>query len=902
MNDGQQRGPALPNGIRRVFRLATRRAPVEADIDDEIAFHVEMHAAELTARHGLAPAAARDEALRRFGDIYHWRTSMSAIDREHAVRRRRVEWVDDLRQDLRYGVRSALRTPLFSLLAIVTIAFGIGANAAVFGVVKSVLLDALPYSDADRLVRVYGRLIDGSMERAPLTVGTIVDLRARQRSFTQIAAFEGRARDAIFEGDGGPRVLKAGYAEPALFPTLGTRVALGRVLRDDDAVGDTAYSVVLTHELWQKLFASDVGAVGQQIRVNGIPRTVVGVLPRGFVGPVSDVELYMPLDLRGLLRDPVRARRQHSYGIVARMKPGVDAAVAQREVVTFGADLAREYPVYNGRSTMRVIPVREDMVGDTRTPLLVLMASAGLVLVIACANLAGALLARAISRRREFAVRVAIGAGQGRLVRQLLTESMVLAIAGGAAGVLLALGGLAVLRRLALRALPAYADLSLDLGALLVTAVLALATGLVFGIAPALSVSRASVEGGTLRDESRGSSESRRSRQLRGVLVAGQIALCVSLLAGAGLLARSLWAMTTAPLGLTPGGVLTVAVELPSGSYKGAQARRRFIEQYEGRLRALPGVASVATAGALPTRVSDRNEFSPANVPAATDNRPIALYSTVSDDYFRTLGIPLLDGRAFGPEDPAETLQGTPAVIITQSMARRWWPNGDAIGSGIRLDPEPGSPPMTIVGVVGDVRHDPARAEPEPELYMSIRQAPWNGPVFLVRTRGDPLALLPAARRELAAIDRAVPVRDAGTLESIVTDRLAARRLPVMLMTAFGALALLLASVGVYAMFASMAAAREREFGVRIALGASRRAIANLVLVQGGVWMLVGLVAGAGGIVVVARAVRGLLYGVQPFDPATLVAVVLTLVACGTLALLGPVRRATRVDPISVLR
>ncbi|MFL5619773.1 MAG: ADOP family duplicated permease [Gemmatimonadaceae bacterium] len=899
MSGGRQREPALPHGIRRVFRLATRRTPIDSDIDDEIAFHLEMHAAELVARRGLTPAAAHEEALRRFGDTHQWRRTMSAIDREHAMQRRRLEWLEDLWQDLRYGARSALRTPLFSLLAIITLALGIGANAAVFGVVKSVLLDALPYADADRLVRLYGREIDGPMARAPLSAGTIADLDTRQRSFTHVAAFESQARDAIFEGDAGPRVLKAGYAEPALFATLGTPVALGRALRDDDAVGDTAYSVVLTHELWEKLFASDAGAVGRQIRVNGIPRTVVGVLPRGFVGPVSDVELYLPLNLQALLRDPVRARRQQNYGVVARLKPGVDAAVAQREVVAFAADLAREHPLYDSRSTMRVIPVREDMVGDTRTPLLVLMASAGLVLVITCANLAGALLSRAISRRREFAVRVAIGAGQGRLVRQLLTESMVLAIAGGAAGVLLALGGLAILRRLALRALPAYADLSLDLGALLVTAVLALATGLAFGVVPAFSVSRASVEGGILRDESRGISESRRSRYLRGVLVAGQIALCVSLLAGAGLLARSLWAMTAAPLGLLPGGILTVAVELPRRSYSGAQARVRFIDQYEARLRALPGVIGVATTGALPTRVNAHNEFSPAHLPPSTANRPLALYSTVSDDYFRTLGIPVHDGRAFGPED---RLDGPPAIIITQSMARRWWPNGDAVGSGIRLDPEPGAPPMTIVGVVGDVRHDPARAEPEPELYMSIRQAPWNGPVFLLRTRGDPLALLPAARRELAEVDRSVPVRDAGTLEAIVSDRFSARRLPVMLMTAFGALALMLASVGVYAMFASMAAAREREFGVRIALGASRRAIATLVLVQGGVWMLVGLVAGAGGIAVVARAVRGLLYGVQPFDAMTLAAVVLTLIACGTLALLGPVRRATRVDPISVLR
>jgi putative ABC transport system permease protein len=656
---------------------------------------------------------------------------------------------------------------------------------------------------------------------------------------------------------------------------------------------------MLTYATWQRLFAGNPGVLGRVVRINGIPRTVAGVLPRGFIGPLSDADFYFPLSLRGDLRDPIRARRRQWLGLVARLKPGVAVEAARRELVAIAADLAREYPQDNGSLSVAAMPVRDAMVGDTRTPLLVLMASAGLVLLITCANLAGALLSRTISRRREFAMRVALGAGRGRLVRQLLTESTVLAVVGGAAGLLLATLGLAVLRGLALPALPPYAELSLDRGAVLVTSLLALCTGLAFGVAPALSASRGNAYG-TLRDETRGASEGRHSRRLRGLLVAGQIALCVSLLAGAGLLARSLWALTATPLGFNPDGVLTVAVQLPPGGYATAESRVRFQQQFEERLRALPGVAAVASTGEFPTRVMNRNGFTIEGAPPPpSDAQPFVLYTAVSDDYFRTLGIPLRSGRTFGPQDHANAPE---TVVISESMARRYWPKGNAVGSRIRTGPNPNAPWIDVVGIVGDVRNDPARPEPEPMMYASIRQDPWNGPIYVLRTQGDPLALVRPVRRELSAVDPGIPLHDVATLRARIDERLSDRRLPVVLMTAFGALALLLASVGVYAMFASMAAAREREFGVRVALGSSRRAIATLVLRQGGVWMAAGLAGGAVGIVVVTRLVRDLLYGVPPFDPVALGVAVATLLACGTVALLVPVRRATRADPVAVLR
>jgi putative ABC transport system permease protein len=827
------------------------------------------------------------------------RAELEEIGRRRVRQESRAGWWSDLRQDLRYGVRSALRAPLFSLLAVLTLALGIGANAAVFGVVKSVLLDALPYRDADRLARVYGRLLDGSNERGALSAGTIDDLARRQRSFSGLAAFAMSPEDGVYGDDDGPRVARIARVEPGLFHTLGVAPAQGRFLVPEDAAHDTLRVVVLSHEAWQRLLGGDPAVVGREVRVNGFPRTVVGVLPAGFVGPMGEADVFFPLSLAPILRNPVSVRRSHWLGVVGRLKPGVTHEAAAREAAAIGAQLAREHPDDNGSLGVTAMPLRDAMMGDTRTPLLMLMGSAALVLLIACANLAGALLSRTLARRKEFAVRVALGAGRGRLVRQLLTESVFLAAAGGAAGLALAVLGLSVLRGARLPALPEYADLSLDGGAVLVTALLALLTGIAFGVAPALSVGRTDPQD-TLREESRGGTEGRRSRRLRGLLVAAQIALCVSLLTGAGLLARSLWAMTRAPLGVDARGVLAVSVQLPARGYPTPEALVRFHEQYAERLRALPGVSAVASATMPPTAVHSSMGFTIAGAPPPpADQQPFVLYAGVSDDYFRTLRIPLVRGRVFDARDHANAPQ---TVVVSDAMARRYWPAGGALGSRIRMGPDPNAPLLEVVGIVGDVRNDPARADAEPMMYRPTRQQPWPLATFLLRTRTDPEALARPAERALAEVDPNLPVQRAAPLRAIIGEGLAGRRLPTLLMTAFGALALLLASVGVYAMFANLAAAREREFGVRMALGSSRGAIARLVLRQGATWMAAGLAGGALGIVAVARLLRSLLYGVPPFDPVALGLAVAVLLACATVALLAPVRRATRVDPATALR
>ena len=882
----------LPKRLRRPFD-----SEPAAEVEDELTFHLERRIADYVAR-GMTPDAARAAALERLGNLDVVReecTTMLAAD-QRAARRR--DWLGDLRQDVRFGVRSAFRAPLFSLLAVVTLALGIGANAAVFGVVKSVLLDALPYADADRLVRVWANKKDGTFDRMTLSAAAIMDIAARQRSLESIGVFMPLRLETAYTDDEGAHPLSGALAGFGFFQTLGVRPYLGRLLRADDLPLEAPRVTVISHATWQRLFAGDSSAIGKSIHLNGNPFEVVGILPPSFVSPIGEVDVWTRLDLRATLADPIRARRRSWLSLVGRLKPGVTHETAQREIAAIGAELGREHPDADGLFTLSALPLRDDLVGDTRTPLLVLTASAGLVLLITCANLAGALLSRTISRRKEFAVRMALGAGRGRVVRQLLTESTLLAVIGGAAGLGLAALALAALRRTALPALPPYAELALDPGAVIITSVVALLTGIAFGLAPALSIRHTNLEG-TLREESRGGGESAGSHRLRGMLVAGQIALCMSLLAGAGLLTRSLWALTSEPLGIAPDGVLTATLPLPSRQYPTAESRRAFHERLHERLRALPGVQGVAASNAMPGNVLSRDGFRIDGVtwPSPNDQQ-FVLSATVSDGYFRTLGIPVRRGRTF---DASDRVGGSPVIVISETMARRYWPNGGAVGARIRMGPDPQSPLMEVIGIVGDVRNGPGQAMPEPMAYSSSRRDPWTD-ILLVRTSGDALAALPSIRRVLAEIDPGLPLHHPTTLRTLLSEGLAGRRLPVLLMTAFGVLALVLASVGIYAMFAAMAAAREREFSVRVALGASPGGIAALVARRGAVWMGLGLALGAFGVLAVTRALDGLLYGVSRFDVPALALATLVLVICALVALFIPVRKAARADPTMTLR
>jgi putative ABC transport system permease protein len=871
-----------------VWRNLVHRTRVDRDLDEELRATLELLVDE-NLRSGMRPDEARRGARLTLGSL------PSVKDQVGDVRAGAV--VDAILQDVRYAWRQFRRAPGFSAVAVVTLALGIGANAAIFGVVKSVLLDPLPYDDAERLMRIYGRSLDGTPEWPPLTARVVQTITARQQSFDSLTAFDS-VRDAVYGGDDVARIARLAWVEPGFFATLGVRAALGRTFVDGDrALGyvpasgaevgpDTARVVVLSHAAWQGLFAADAAILGRNIRVNGLARTVIGVLPYDFAGPNGTADFYFAFD-----RQPALASGAGWLALAGRLKPGVTYDAARREIAGIWA--TRENPDQYRNVGMTAMPLREAMAGATRTPLLVLLASAGLVLLIACANLAGALLSRGLSRRREFGVRIALGAGRRRLAQQLLTESTVLAIAGGLAGLLLADVMLSLLRGLAGSVLPAYADLSLDAGAVVVTAAITLGTGFAFGLVPAIAIGRSESQG-ALRADERGASESRRPRMVRGVLVAAQLALCASLVAGAGLLAHSLWEMASAPLGFDAAGVLTARFRLSTRDYATLESRARFHTQLLDRLRVLPGVAAVAIAHKVPT--VDPRRASLAVDGARPDVVPsIVLHASVSDDYFRTLRIPLRQGRTFDASDRAGAAA---TAVISDVMARRYWPAGGALGSRIHVDGDP----MTVVGIVGDVRNDLARADAEPLVYRSHRQESTQRFCVLLRTGGDPLALVRPLAREVAALDASLPVQQAMTLDAAVGEGLAGHRLPVTLMTAFGALALLLASVGVYAMFASMAAAREREFGIRLALGSRPAAIVVLMLRQGAGWMGVGLIGGALGAVVVERLLRQLIEGVPPFDPVSLGLAAAIMLASATIALLVPMRRATRVDPIVALR
>ena len=868
-----------------------------AEIDSELRFHLEERI-QANIAAGMSPEEARRAAEARFGDVAGVRDECARLLAAERKTQSRRDWFDDFRQDLRFAARSALGAPMFTLLAILTLALGIGANAAMFGVVKSVLLNAMPYTDAERLTRVYTPIKALGEREGAISAGTISDLRERQRSFSSLGAWL-PSRESIYNPGDNPQIVKVRWVEPALFTTLGVRFIKGTNFREEDGLRDTAFVTILPWKTWQTVFAGADDVIGKTVRLNNITRTVVGVLPRDFVMPEGDEDYFYPVSIAPFMRDPLSVRGSHNFDMVGRLKPGVSAEAADRELRAIGDELEKLYAKDNLGIGMLGVPLRDSMVGDTRTPIIVLLASAALVLLITCANLAGALLSRTISRRKEFAVRVALGAGRGRLVRQLLTESVILAVAGGIAGIFLAIALLAALRGLSLEAIPRYADLSLDGSALVVTFMVALLTGLAFGLGPALSVGRSNPQS-TLRDETRGSTETVRTRQLRGVLVAGQIALCLSLLAAAGLLARSLWEMTHAPLGFNGERMLTFTVQLPNARYGTPAQRSNFHTAFAERLTALPGVERVAATSGLPTAIANRNGLFVEHRPwGPNEPVPFMITSRVSDSYFQTFDIPVRQGRTFTTVDQPDV---PPVAVINEEMAKRYWPQGNAVGSRFRWGPpNPDQPWTTIIGVVGNMRNSPTALRPEPMMFFSLRQVPF-GENFAVKTTGDPSQITAAVRAALRAIDPGLPMHQVATMENVVDKGYAARRLPVLLMIGFGVLALLVASVGIYAMFATMATAREREFGVRMALGSSRGAVAGLVIRQGGVWMALGLVLGAAGVFAATRLVRSQLYGVAEFDPITLGASVMVLLLCAGIALLAPVRRATLVDPITVLR
>jgi predicted permease len=859
-----------------------------------LGFYFDMRAREL-AEQGMSETEARREAVREFGDVEYTKRYCLAEDAMGSREERRTDVLAELRQDVTHSWRTFRRSPGFAVVALVTLALGIGANTAIFSVVNGLLLRDLPFGEPDRLVRLWGAHKDSGVDRSQLSAGDFIDLRTRQRSFTTLGAFAWGGGTYIGTGD--PVRLAGARVDANVFTVLGVRPYLGRTFAVGDDSAGVNPTIVLGFNAWRRVFGGDSAIIGKSVDISGLSRTVIGVLPPTFFFPtMAEAEIFTPLDLTPLLRDVNRIRKFHNLGALGRLRPGTTLAQARSELSGIMRQLEQDFPQSNSNMSVATVDLRDAVVGDARPALLVLLGASLLVLLIACANVAGMLLSRAVSRRQELAVRAALGAGRARLVRQMVTESLVLALCGGAVGLALALGATRALVASAADRLPAASQVTVDVTVLLTALVVTVASGVLFGLVPALAASRGIQL--ALKDAGRGASGGVSRHRMRTVLVTGQLALAVMLLVGAGLLVRSLRHLQSRDLGYSIESTLTFEVVLVGDRYDDPGAQDRFFDALYTRLAALPGVAAVGGSGNIPMRGGAMASLALDGRPEPAVKLPEVGYQPVSDDLFRAMGVPLKRGRVFGPQDDTDAPR---VVLLSESLVRAFWPDGDPIGARIRLGPNPNDPWMTVVGVVGDVRMGVAD-DSRPTAYVSARQDHWGGMTIVMRTTTDPTSLLPAVRREVRAIDPTIPVAEAHSMKQVQSMGLADRRLPMQLMAAFALLALVLAAVGVYGVMAYSVAARTREIGVRVALGAQPRSVFAMVVRQGMGAAAAGLSLGVLGAAALGRVLTTLLYGVKPTDVFTFVGVAGVLLAVVLVACLVPARRAVRVDPLEALR
>ena len=800
--------------------------------------------------------------------------------------------MDTLLQDLRFAVRTLRKAPAFTAAAVLTLALGIGANSAIFSVVNAVLLRPLPYPDPDRLVVVWGTYPE--FGRTATSLPDFRDWRASATSFAQMAARHGTIFNLTSAGE--PVQLSADRVTANFFPTLGVQPALGRGFLPEEELGSENRVVVLSHGLWQRQFGGDRGIVGTTIQLSGNPHTVIGVAPAGFHF-WRDVDLWAP----AWVDNPNASRRSEYLTVFGRLRPGIPVEQARTEIAETLRRLAEEYPQTNAMLRSEVLTLHEQVVGDIRPALLVFTAAVGLVLLIACANVANLLLARATAREREMAVRSALGAGRGRLVRQLLTEAAVVAALGAAAGLLLATWMVEALRASGTEIVPRLTEVRVDTTVISFSLLLAVATGMLFGLAPSLRLTSGALHA-SLKEGARGASAGAAAR-LRGALVLAEAALAVVLLIGAGLLVRSFDKLNRVDPGFTPEGVLTYRLILPSAKYGELSQIPPVYDVLLERTRALPGVRAAAVSNTLPMEGAGYETFAvegrpgPEQTSSPEDVQPFV----VSPDFFRALGIPLRSGRLIEARD----VDGAPRVaVINQEFARRFIPDRDPIGRRITFgNPEDTSAAWwTVVGVVANVAQEGLNARPYPQLYRPIAQVPRRAVFVSIRTAGDPDALASGARQALRSVDPELPLSDLQTMGQRVAKNIATPRVSVAILSLFAAVALALAAVGIYGVQSYAVGQRTREIGIRMALGASEHDVRRLVVRQGMTPAVLGLAVGLVGALLVTRLMEGLLYGVTATDPLTFAAAALFLVAVAFLASYLPARRSTRVAPTEALR
>ncbi len=801
-----------------------------------------------------------------------------------------------LLQDLRFAVRSLGKHPGFAAVIVLTLGIGIGANSAIFSVVDASLLRPLPYADPDRLVQVQARR---GADELGVSWLDYLDWKAQSRAFADLAYFQEAKVHLGFED--GAEAAGAVMTTRSLFSLLGVQPALGRGFLPEETVAGAAPVAVISDDLWRRRFIADPKVLGRTVRLEGESHTVIGVMPPGFHFP-TNADLWVCVE--PLERQNQNPRTVRGMEVIGRLAAGATLERAAADLRSVAAGLGRQHPASNAGVEVLPVPLRDRWVGNVRTSLLLLLGACGFLLLIACANVANLLLARALARQREISVRTALGAGRPRLVRQLLTESLVLALLGGAAGLALSAGGTQLLLRALIAAspaeLPAWIHIQVDAGVLAFTFGVSVLAGLLFGLAPLVPTTRLDLQA-VLKEGGRGTDGSG-SRHVRQLLVVSEVALALLLLLGAGLMTKSLLRLWSVDPGFRPQGVLALTARFPYFRIEDTKDRAALYRQALERLASLPGVESVGANTDMPlsgTEAWHRVDFAlPGQTAEEAQLNPEANLQRITAGYFRTLGIPLLRGRAF--EDALEQEGAPRSAIVNRSFAQRQWPNQEPLGKRVILGKAERRREWTVVGVVGDVRHQGLDREGGLDLYVPFFQFPsFDALTFVVRGRGD---LATAARTELRAVSPELLVESAMPLESLLSGALWQPRLWGLLFGAFSAIALLLAAVGIYGVMSFTVGQRTREIGLRMALGAGRAAVARLILGQGLRLTLTGIAAGLLAAVALARLLTGLLYQVEPTDPSTWLALSLLLTAVALFATWIPAQRAMRTDPMVALR
>ena len=799
-------------------------------------------------------------------------------------------------QDLRYAARTLGKRPAFTAIVIVVLALGIGANAAVFSVVNAVLLRPLPFPEPERLVEVHLATPDGD-PRGAVSAVDFEDWRETNHVFRSISLVNTASRGLTLTGGAEPEQLPTAYVHPAFFGTLGVPPALGRALRPDENVPGGNRVAVLSHRIWLRRFGGDTSIPGRSVTLDGQPYTVAGVMPASFRFPDAAIDVWAPESLIDAARAP-RRRDNRFQRVIARLDSGVTLEAARAEMGTIAARLVAQYPETNaGRATVTLVPLRDSLVGESvRSAILILLGAVVLVLLIACANVGNLLLERALARRREIAVRLALGAGRARIVRQVLAECALLAGAGGALGLAFGAWSIEALLNLARHFLPAQNDVIVDGRVLGFTLLVSLVSALVFGAVPAIGLSRTAPQL-ILREDSRSATAGPGGRRLRAVLVVAETALALVLVVGAMLMVTSFTRLRSVDPGFDPGGVLTVSMNASSTRYP---ERPQFLAYYGEVLsgvRRIPGVQSAGSTRNLPLQGAAEHwpvivDVQPA-VPEGSE--PIVAVHQISPEYLRAMRIPLLQGRDFNEQD----VETTPdVVIVSQAFARRHWPVGGAVGRTLRS----GERTATVVGVCGDVRQRRLDADGEPTVYVPQAQNPRRGFTLVLRARGDPLALAPAVRAAIRAVDPEHPILRIAAMDEVLGESVSQPRLMSALLAVFGGLALCLAMLGVYGVISCGVALRTREFGVRMALGARPWDVLAIVLRQGAGLALTGVAIGTAAALGLTRLLSAHLFEVGATDGRTFVSVAALLFATSLVASYLPARRATRVDPLAALR